>query len=210
MEFFTEHAWPLLVKGGFLMIPLMVLGVVIYYATFEVYMFLLANRFYKLDPNIWQAWVDRPEDSSGKAGEIIRYTQENTSDPVQIRARFSEVRSAYLPRVSARARFVTILCGVAPLTGLLGTVIGMLATFQGLAISTAGNTIDLVAGGISEALITTQTGLIIAIPAYFLISRIDRHRVEMEAFFIRLESVTLKTLQRRRRLNPPTPPSLPA
>ncbi|MGF1449906.1 MAG: MotA/TolQ/ExbB proton channel family protein [Opitutales bacterium] len=207
MEFLTEHAWPLLVKGGFLMIPLMLLAVVIYYATFEVYIFLIANRFYKMDPNTWRAWVDRPEDGSGKAGEIIRYTQEGTVDPVQVRARFSEVRSAYLPRVLARARFVTILCGVAPLTGLLGTVIGMLATFKGLAISTAGNTIDLVAGGISEALITTQTGLIIAIPAYFLISRIDRHRLEMEAFFIRVESVTLKMLERRHRLASPPLPS---
>lgn len=202
MEFFTEHAWPLLVKGGFLMIPLMLLAAVIYFATFEVYIFMLANRFYKLDPNTWQAWVDQPQEGQGKAGEIIRYTQQNTDDVHEVRARFSEVRSAYLPRVSRRARFVTILCSVAPLTGLLGTVIGMLATFRGLSVSTAGNTIDLVAGGISEALITTQTGLIIAIPAYFLISRIDRHLMEMESFFIQMESATLKSLNRRNRFKP--------
>ena len=67
-----------------------------------------------------------------------------------------------------RKSLLQILATTAPLLGLLGTVMGMLATFQGLNEG-SGNTLDLVAAGISEAMITTETGLVIAIPALFLI-----------------------------------------
>ena len=48
------------------------------------------------------------------------------------------------------------------------------------------------AGGISEALITTQTGLIIAIPAYVMINRIVSQRDQLEIFFTTLESLTMQ------------------
>jgi len=51
--------------------------------------------------------------------------------------------------------------------GLLGTVTGMIATFDSIAIFGTGNT-RAMAGGISEALITTQTGLLVAIPGVYM------------------------------------------
>ena len=68
----------------------------------------------------------------------------------------------------------------------------MLTTFKGLSTSSEGKTIDFVAGGISEALITTQTGLIIAIPAYVMINRIVSQRDQLEIFFTTLESLTMQ------------------
>ena len=68
----------------------------------------------------------------------------------------------------------------------------MLTTFKGLSTSSGGKTIDFVAGGISEALITTQTGLIIAIPAYIMINRIVSQRDKLELFFTTLESLTMQ------------------
>ena len=62
---------------------------------------------------------------------------------------------------------------MAPLLGLLGTVIGMIETFDAVA-STAGETGIRVASGVSKALITTQFGLVIAIPGMFGISRLSR------------------------------------
>lgn len=72
--------------------------------------------------------------------------------------------------VERRLPFIGILAGAAPLAGLLGTVSGMLATFSGLASSTVAQPIDKISVGISEALITTQAGLLIAIPAAFLLA----------------------------------------
>jgi biopolymer transport protein ExbB len=58
---------------------------------------------------------------------------------------------------------IGVLAAMAPLMGLLGTVTGMITTFDILAIFGTGN-VKAMAGGISESLITTQTGLIVAIP----------------------------------------------
>lgn len=62
---------------------------------------------------------------------------------------------------------LAVLGGVAPLLGLLGTVTGMIHTFQSLALFGGGQA-RLLAGGISEALVTTEAGLVIAIPALLL------------------------------------------
>ena len=60
------------------------------------------------------------------------------------------------------------MASASPLIGLLGTVIGMLQTFNGLSMQDSYK-MDLVAGGISQALITTQAGLLVAIPAIAII-----------------------------------------
>lgn len=72
--------------------------------------------------------------------------------------------------VERRLPFIGVLAGAAPLAGLLGTVSGMLVTFAGLATSSQAQPIDRISVGISEALITTQAGLLIAIPAAFLLA----------------------------------------
>lgn len=72
--------------------------------------------------------------------------------------------------VERRLPFIGVLAGAAPLAGLLGTVSGMLVTFAGLATSNKAQPIDRISVGISEALITTQAGLLIAIPAAFLLA----------------------------------------
>ena len=58
------------------------------------------------------------------------------------------------------------IAGIAPLLGLLGTVIGMIRVFSAIMLHGVGNANEL-AGGISEALITTAAGLTVAIPSYF-------------------------------------------
>ena len=90
-----------------------------------------------------------------------------------------------------------MLVSTAPLTGLLGTVTGMLSTFAGLGASSGNNTIDLVAGGISEALITTQTGLVLAIPGYILIHLTRRKRDRLSIFLNKLEITAIQSLERK-------------
>ena len=80
--------------------------------------------------------------------------------------------------------------------GLLGTVMGMLATFDGLT-SSIGRTIELVASGISEALITTQTGLVIAIPGLVMIYLVQKRRNNLQMLFVRLESLSMQAFEQR-------------
>lgn len=62
---------------------------------------------------------------------------------------------------------IGVLAAVAPLLGLLGTVTGMMATFDIISTFGTGNA-RAMAGGISEALVTTQTGLLVAIPGLYM------------------------------------------
>jgi biopolymer transport protein ExbB len=80
--------------------------------------------------------------------------------------------TGYLPVIGA-------LAAVAPLLGLLGTVTGMMATFDVLAVFGTGNA-RAMANGISEALITTQTGLLIAIPGLYMQGFLDRRARDLQ------------------------------
>jgi biopolymer transport protein ExbB len=87
-----------------------------------------------------------------------------------IERQFATFELAELAWVVRRLPVLGVLTGAAPLLGLLGTVSGMLATFAGLAGSGGPEPADKVSAGISEALVTTQAGLVIAIPAAFLLA----------------------------------------
>ena len=83
-------------------------------------------------------------------------------------------------------RYLTTLgtiASISPLLGLLGTVVGMIRVFNALLANGAGNPAAL-AGGISEALVTTAAGLVVAIPALifhrFLLRKVDELVVAME------------------------------
>lgn len=88
------------------------------------------------------------------------------------------------------------LTAVAPLLGLLGTVNGMMATFDAVAGS-AGGTAQRVADGISAALITTQFGLIIALPGVFGMARLEQLIRALEVRLAECRSLILAALQTR-------------
>lgn len=77
-------------------------------------------------------------------------------------------------QIKRRIDFCFVLIGAAPLIGLLGTVAGMLKTFSGLArAGAAAAPVDAISNGISEALITTQTGLVIAVPTLIVCTMLN-------------------------------------
>ena len=132
-----------------------------------------------------------PDQASGRAGKIIRYTQSGLQNPKSIQRRFDEIRFNMVNRIDRRLLFVNTLVATAPLAGLLGTVIGMLSTFDGIATGGRGDTMSKVAGGIHEALLTTQTGLMVALPGVFFALIISRKKVGLEAAIATIESLTL-------------------
>lgn len=71
------------------------------------------------------------------------------------------------PKLNSWLMFLKIVAVVAPLMGLLGTVTGMIETFQSITLFGAGDP-KLMAGGISQALVTTVLGLVVAIPTVLL------------------------------------------
>jgi len=182
-------------SGGWVMIPLLVLALMIYSLGLQMLLFLRRGNVQLGRESEWMNWVYNPENASGRVGEIIRYTQENATASKHVRNRFEEVRQNILHNVQRKLIFLNTLVAAAPLMGLLGTVIGMLATFAGLSTSGGAATVAVVAAGISEALITTQTGLFIALPGIFLALLIRRRMHAIEAALARIESISLTKLK---------------
>jgi biopolymer transport protein ExbB len=97
---------------------------------------------------------------------------------------------------SSRIAFLNVLVISAPLFGLLGTVLGMLLTFKAIGIG-GSSASEIIAKGISEALVATQTGMMMPIPGLVMASIAKRWRNEYVAFLARLESITLRHLSAR-------------
>lgn len=194
---FAEEATTIVTSGGWLMFPLVVVALFIYWTAFEAYFYFSVHKFYKVGKGKMEQWVKDRSGCPSEIGNIIEYTQRDCTTSDDVRNRFEEVRNAYLYKVQRRRWFLMILISIAPLMGLLGTVTGMLSTFEGLSVSNGGNTVDMVAGGISEALITTQTGLIIAIPAYVIAYMILKRINEMDACLTHLESITVQVVEKK-------------
>jgi len=100
---------------------------------------------------------------------------------------------AEAPRLERSLSLLGALAGVAPLLGLLGTVSGMIATFDTISTAGTGNP-RLLSGGISEALITTQLGLMVAIPlllAHAWLRRwVERREAALEYSAIQIAGAT--------------------
>lgn len=182
-------------SGGWVMIPLALLAVLIYSTGIQLLLFLRNGNMQLGHETEWISWIYEPSKAEGRAGEIIRYTQENVTAAKHVRNRFEEVRHSMLHNIERRLLLLHTLVAAAPLMGLLGTVIGMLGTFAALSSSGGAETAGLVAAGISEALITTQTGLFIALPGIFLALIIRRRKHAVEAALARIESLSLTKLK---------------
>jgi biopolymer transport protein ExbB len=109
----------------------------------------------------------------GGVAAMIRATVEDVQGGAAPREAFV-AREAECMRLLERDLVVlAALTAVAPLLGLLGTVVGMISTFDAVA-AIGGNTGTRVAAGISQALITTQFGLVVAVPGVFGLARLRR------------------------------------
>lgn len=82
----------------------------------------------------------------------------------------------FLASVNRRIRLLSLLLKTLPLLGLLGTIVGMLKTFEGLAKDASANPLPTVTNGIGEALLTTELALMMVLPGYGLQFLIQYYR----------------------------------
>jgi len=109
------------------------------------------------------------------------------------RAAFAARESEALGLLRRDLVVLSALTAVAPLLGLLGTVAGMIHTFDAVAV-VGGNTGARVAEGVSQALITTQFGLVVALPGVFGVSRLQRMLRNVQAVMAECRSHALQVL----------------
>jgi len=101
-------------------------------------------------------------------GRVLKIQEDNPSiDTETLELKLNEQILKERPGIEAWVNIVKIIAAVAPLMGLLGTVTGMIVVFQGITLFGAGD-VQGMAGGISQALVTTVLGLVVAIPTVLL------------------------------------------
>lgn len=109
----------------------------------------------------------KPSKSNPLGRVMLAYENTQSADVETVALKLDDAILKEVPKLEGGLNLVKVLAATAPLLGLLGTVIGMINTFQAITLFGTGDP-QIMAGGISEALVTTVLGLIAAIPLLLL------------------------------------------
>lgn len=110
---------------------------------------------------------DAPSDDNPLGRILAVYRDSPEAETEALELKLDEAILREIPRLERWQGAIKVIAAVAPLLGLLGTVTGMIATFQAITLFGTGDP-KLMAGGISQALVTTVLGLAVAIPLVLL------------------------------------------
>ncbi len=195
-EFQTLSIIDLMLKGGIVMIPLAILSIVAIYIFIERY--LAISRASREENNFMNNIRDFI--LNGRV-DSAKFLCKNNQSPIarmiekgivrigrplsDINAAIENVGKLEVSKLEKNIAVLATVSGAAPMLGFLGTVIGMVRAFYNM--SMAGNNIDinLLAGGIYEAMVTTIAGLVVGIIGYIcynvLVARIEKVVFILEA-----------------------------
>ena len=160
---------------------------------------LRGKGFRSVPEKIWRLWIEHPKHREGKIGRLLDSVTgaESLAKSASI---FQGLRKAEIAPFVRDLKVMKVCVAAGPLLGLFGTVTGMLGTFGALAGGSGGEkTMSAVAKGISEALITTETGLVVALPGLLFQYVLTRQKERYAAFLAHLETVCTQFLYRRLR-----------
>ncbi|WNL40806.1 MotA/TolQ/ExbB proton channel family protein [Halomonas sp. PAMB 3264] len=156
--------WERFQQGGYVGYVVVVLGVIGLLVALAQYLYLwvVSARV-----NRQRRSLDNLKDNNPLGRVLHRFKDmDKHQTPEALEARLDEAVLAELPRIERGQPMVKLLAAIAPLLGLLGTVSGMIVTFQAITVFGTGDP-QLMAGGISQALVTTVLGLVTAVPLLF-------------------------------------------
>ncbi|MDD2759004.1 MAG: MotA/TolQ/ExbB proton channel family protein [Methylomonas sp.] len=169
-------------KGGFVMPPLLLLTMLLWYGLGYRFWVLRRKRNHSVRQLIKQRdahWNTKPRDIVERAlkdGYRVKLLA-----PSQLRKHLDVEFYPYEKEIRKHTALIKIVVVIAPLMGLLGTVTGMIETFDSLAEMALFTQSGGIAGGISQALFTTQMGLAVAIPGVLLMSFLDRKQRRIQS-----------------------------
>ncbi|CAA0090406.1 Biopolymer transport protein ExbB [BD1-7 clade bacterium] len=125
--------------------------------------------------------IDQPQTNNPLGRVLVDVQELESADQNLLQSRLDEAILKEIPALERGQGLIKLLAAIAPLMGLLGTVIGMIATFQSISLFGSGDP-KLMASGISQALVTTVLGLVAAIPlllAHNLVAALSRSQIQV-------------------------------
>ncbi|MFQ5881966.1 MAG: MotA/TolQ/ExbB proton channel family protein [Candidatus Methylomirabilales bacterium] len=182
----------LLERGGILMVPLLLFSVISLWIFLERFYHLKradgkAEYLFKTVRDLvlrrdWEGAVRRTRECPGPVAAVFRELLEQRLKGKPDLEELAAIEGRKeLKRLTVRLPLLNLIAGLAPLIGLLGTVMGMVKAFQKVATAQGAVNPSLLASGIWEALLTTVAGLMVAIPAFIFHHYLDE-KVKEYAF----------------------------
>ncbi|MFK7890585.1 MAG: MotA/TolQ/ExbB proton channel family protein [Granulosicoccus sp.] len=203
--------WEIVTAGGWLMLPILICSIVAMAIIGERFFTLRIERVLpeNLVADVWRMASTRQLDDdkireieqASPLGRVLAAGLLNRSEDRELmKSSIEEVGGHVAHELARYLNALGTIAAVTPLLGLLGTVVGMISVFTNITTVGVGNPAQL-AGGISQALITTAGGLMVAIPAlmfyrYFR-GKVDGLVVEMEKESLKLVDVLQKRQSRQ-------------
>ena len=176
-------------QGGYIGYIIIALGIISVITALIRFTFLTLLQ-YKVTRQVHHP--DAP--GNNPLGRILSvYAQNKQQDTDTLELKLGEAVLREVPKINRGLSFLKIVAAIAPLLGLLGTVTGMIVTFQAITLFGAGDP-KLMAGGISQALVTTVLGLTVAIPT-LLLHNLLQTRAEQINDILQQEGVAIVAAQ---------------
>ncbi len=195
MSAWLEHPLQYWRAGGPLLIPLAMVcfGIWFYFLRSRGTLLNASGDVSRIEAALRQRDLNRLNRITGAIAELVKHVLSSRSCEHDIGASFDEESARFIDRFKRDIIVLVALTTVAPLLGLLGTVMGMIDTFDAVA-ATSGETATRVASGVSRALITTQVGLVVAIPGFFGLARLRRlhHHLQVQFGAVKLHILQLE------------------
>ena len=192
----------IVIAGGWLMVPILLCSVIAVAIILERFLALRRSRVLPSGlPDQVQRWAAQQELDqkhieqlrlSSPLGQVLAAALEQRDRRREvIKEAVEDTGRQVVHKLERFLNTLGTIAGITPLLGLLGTVIGMIRVFSAILMHGVGDPNEM-AGGISEALITTAAGLTVAIPAFFFY----RHfRGLVRDYVLRMEAQALQLLQ---------------
>ncbi len=177
-----EHALEVWKAGGFVMPPLAIATLILWWTLGQRLALLRRGAGGPLRALLAQAEAGKLAPSGMVDQALVDGLAAAQAFPTQVRPRVQLVMDQARQRLRTGSKTITLIVAIAPLAGLLGTVTGMIETFDFLATMTLFSRSGGIAGGVSQALVSTQAGLAVAIPGVIAgrLLAMKQDRLELE------------------------------
>lgn len=174
-------------KGGWVAYVLAVLSLILWYALGFRY-FILKSQYLKKNPKALLK-TKNPSTDDVLGSVVVELQSIIKANLKDAESAIKELSVRFSMELNIHRQTIKSIVIVAPLLGLLGTVIGMIETFSSLQDSSLFSQSGGIAGGISQALITTQMGLVVAIPGLLVGRKLDKQQDEIENYVDQVKSL---------------------
>lgn len=194
----VTNALPTWISGGWAMIPLAVTGIIMYTMGLGSLFQLIVLGARRSPDAAWRAWQKKPNGFTFNPIRRLIAEAMQCQTIHEMETYFGLLESEGLLPFTRQLAVIKVCVTASPLLGLLGTVTGMLTTFGGLAKGGGGEqTMGIISKGISEALITTETGLVVALTGVFILFILTRQHQRYEYSIAHIETLCMSALQKR-------------